>query len=126
MLGKTRIGAVVFFVKNLDATRRFYRDVLGFETVDAESAEENEGSYLIAHVGDAVLVFFQGDEKPGRTPIVVFQLVDEDIHALVDRLAEQGVEIVAPVQPAPSGGLTADFADPDGHVLSLYLPAGKD
>ncbi len=117
MLGKSHISAVVFFVRDLEKARRFYGDILGFETTLAEG---HDGGYLIAQAGDATLVFFRGEEKPGRTPIVVFSADHDDIHSLVDRLAEQGVEIVAPVQEAPGGGLTADFADPDGHVLSLF------
>lgn len=120
MLKEARISAVVFLVKDLDASRDFYGNVLGLET---ELAESPEGRMLTAAIGNAVLVFFQGNERPGRTPIVVFQIGDEDINRLVDRLVEQGVEIVAPVQHAPDGGLTADFADPDGHVLSLYKSA---
>lgn len=121
MLGKSRIGAVVFFVRNLESTRRFYGEILGLETdLATGDGEGQEGEYLLAHIGDTVLVFFPGEETPGRTPIVVFSTGDEDIHSMVDRLTAQGVEIIAPVQHAPSGGLTADFADPDGHVLSLY------
>ena len=117
MLGKSHINAVVFFVRDLERTRRFYGDILGLET---SLVDGHDGAYLVARIAQAVLVFFPGEEKPGRTPIVVFSADHEDIHSLVDRLVEQGVEIVAPVQDAPSGGLTADFADPDGHVLSLY------
>lgn len=117
MLTNTRIGAVVYFVRNLDETRRFYGDLLG---LDMELTEGHDGAFLAAQVGDVSLVFFQGNEKPGRTPVVVFALEEQDIHTLVDRLAERDVEIIAPVQTAPDGGLTADFLDPDGHVLSLY------
>jgi len=39
---------------------------------------------------------------------------------VVEALAAQGVEIVVPVSPTPDGGLSADFLDPDGHVLSYY------
>lgn len=120
MLKEARIGAVVFMVKDLEASRDFYGNVLGLRT---ELAESPEGRMLTAAIGNVVLVFFQGNERPGRTPIVVFQIGDEDINRLVDRLVEQGVEIVAPVQHAPDGGLTADFMDPDGHVLSLYRSA---
>lgn len=120
MLKEARIGAVVFLVKDLEASRDFYGNILGLET---ELAESPEGRMLTAAIGNAVLVFFQGNEQPGRTPIVVFQIGDEDINRLVDRLVEQGVEIIAPVQHAPDGGLTADFMDPDGHILSLYKSA---
>ena len=62
---------------------------------------------------------FQRDEKPGRTPIVVFGLEKGGIETLVERLVEKGVQIVAPVSEAP-GGFSADFLDPDGHMLAFY------
>lgn len=37
----------------------------------------------------------------------------------VAALAAAGVEIVTPVTEAP-GGWSADFKDPDGHLLSFY------
>ncbi|MCO1334295.1 hypothetical protein MO867_08050 [Microbulbifer sp. OS29] len=68
------------------------------------------------------MIFFKGEEKPGRTPIIVFSTGDSDIHRMVEHLAARNVEIIAPVQHAPDGGLTAEFVDPDGHILSLYQP----
>lgn len=124
MLAESRIGAVVFFVQDLERTRSFYADVLGLAVAWADSGAEHEGRYLTATVGDATLVFFPGEDKPGRTPIIVFTVEQDDIGALVDRLAQQHVEIIAPLQHAPDGGMTADFADPDGHVLSLYQAPG--
>jgi len=108
--------AVVFVVADLARTHRFYADVLGltFEVVDFE------GGYLQARIpGDVELVFFPGEAKPGSTPQVVFGLAEGGIDATVAALAERGVEIVTPVTEAP-GGWSADFRDPDGHLLSLY------
>ncbi|MEX2963741.1 VOC family protein [Microbulbifer sp. TYP-18] len=123
MLQNSHIGAVVFFVSDLDSTRQFYEGTLGLETSWIAAAEgEEDGSHLLAHIGDAVLVFFKGEEKPARTPIIVFSTGDNDIHRMVEQLVACNVEIIAPVQHAPDGGLTADFADPDGHILSLYQP----
>lgn len=118
MLKDTRIGAVVFLVADLERTRHFYGEVLGLE---CEWMEGHGARFLTAQLKGSVLVFFQGEERPARTPIVVFAVEPSaDIEAMVEQLATQGVEIIAPVQEAPDGGLTADFADPDGYVLSLH------
>ncbi len=77
----------------------------------------------MSEVGTITLVFIRSDETPGQSPIVAFGL-DGGIDDVVEDLAKQGVEIVTPVSEAPDGGLTADFSDPDGHVLSVYQPAG--
>jgi glyoxylase I family protein len=51
---------------------------------------------------------------------------------VVASLAAAGVEIVTPVSEAP-GGWSADFRDPEGHLMSFFqdaalpkkLPAGR-
>lgn len=117
MLTKKNLGAIVFFARDLDKSEAFYRDVLELNT---RRMEGDDGVMLMVDLDNLVLIFFKGWEKPGRTPIPVFDITGDDINALVDALTERGVEIIAPVQHAPDGGLTADFLDPDGHVLSFY------
>jgi glyoxylase I family protein len=109
--------AAVFRVGKLDRTLAFYRDVLGI-TIDRHD-DGHAGAYGMGRIGSAWFIFFEEpDVKPGTSPILVFS-VKSDIRETVDALVRQGVEIVAPVSEAP-GGLSADFLDPDGHVLSLY------
>ncbi len=120
MKGISNVSAIVFFVKDLARTITWYRDVLGLAI---ESREAHEGSIAMASLGTTTLVFIPSDERPGRSPVVVLGL-DGGIDDVVDGLVKQGVEIVTPVSEAPDGGLTADFLDPDHHVLSVYQPAG--
>ena len=82
-------------------------------------AGEAHDPWMIARTGTCSLIFFQRDEPVGRSPIVVFELGQGGIDDVVEQLAGRGVKIVTPVSEAP-GGWTADFIDPDGHMLSLY------
>ncbi|MEL6446141.1 MAG: VOC family protein [Bacteroidota bacterium] len=114
------LSALFFYVRDLDRTAAFYGDVLGFHV---ERAEGHDGAYLIASAGEdqPAFVFYPADEPPGRSPVVVFGL-EGGIEEAVAALVRHNVEIVTPVSEAPDGGLTADFLDPDGHVLSYYQP----
>jgi predicted enzyme related to lactoylglutathione lyase len=116
------ISAVVFFVKDLHRTVAFYQDALG---LSLSMIDSHDGSFATSDVGQLTLVFIPSEETPGRSPVVVFGL-DGGIEDVVEGLAGQGVEIVTPVSEAPDGGLTSDFLDPDGHVLSLYQPASAE
>jgi glyoxylase I family protein len=110
---------IVFVVKDLRRTHRFYAETLGlaFEVADFE------GGYLQARLpGDVEFVFLPGDAPRGATPQVVFGLSKGGIDAMVGSLAAAGVEIVTPVSEAP-GGWSAEFKDPEGHMLSLYQDA---
>ncbi|AWL11797.1 hypothetical protein HMF8227_01319 [Saliniradius amylolyticus] len=117
MLNNPEIGAAVFSVKNLKRTRHFYEGILGLE---AELTSGHEYPYLVVNTRHMVLVFIEGQEKSCRTPVLVFNIDGHDIYELVEELVKHDVQIIEPVQPAPDGGLTADFQDPDGYVLSFY------
>lgn len=120
MLRNPKVGALVFYVQDFGRTREFYADVLGLKVNEVPG---HHGPFLLAEAGGTLLIFFKKVEKVGRTPLVVFTL-ERGIDDLVEQLAAKGVQIVLPVSVAPDGGLSADFLDPDGHVLSLYQPQG--
>jgi glyoxylase I family protein len=108
--------AVVFLVKDLRRTHRFYAETLGltFEVTDFENG------YLQARLpGDVELVFLAGEAPRGETPQVVFGLAKGGIDGMVASLAAAGVELVTAVTEAP-GGWSAQFKDPEGHILALY------
>ena len=126
MLRNPRIENVVFFVSDIERTERFYADVVGL-TVERQAPDgdgDGEGApFLIASIpGNLDLIFFEGEVRPGNSPILVFTLDEGGIDGVVDGLVAAGATIVTPVSHAP-GGWSADFADPDGYVLSLYQTA---
>lgn len=120
MLTDPTIGAVVFYIRDLARTVAWYRDALGLEP---RMLSGHDGPFALATAGSVELVFIPRDEPAGRTPIVVFRLAS-GIYEVVESLAAKGVEIVVPVSETPDGGLSADFRDPDGHILSVYQPGG--
>ncbi len=120
MLSNCKIGAIVFFVRELGRTIAFYRDTLG---LSVNHIDGHDGPLGIADVGGVELVFIVREVTIGRSPVVVFA-IDGGIDEYAEALAEKGVEIVVPVSEAPDGGLTLDFIDPDQNTLSLYQPAG--
>jgi predicted enzyme related to lactoylglutathione lyase len=123
MLAKTKLGAISYYVKDLDRTERFWRDTLGF-AADRIPDGDGPGFMMLKTANGIDLVFFEQEPKPGNSPIVVFELEEGGIDGVVAGLAKAGVTIVTPVSHAP-GGWTADFADPDGHAISLYQSGEK-
>lgn len=119
MLKDCKVGAIVFFVAQLDRSLAFYRDTLG---LPVDAVDGHDGPFGVGQVGELTLVFIPRPAKAGDSPVVVFNL-DGGIDDYADALVRQGVEIVVPVSEAPDGGLSVDFVDPDRNVLSLYQPA---
>lgn len=118
MLSHCRIGAIVFFVRDLARTAAFYRDTLGIPV------EAHDADYATAQLGDTSLVFIVREARSGESPVVVMD-VGKGIDDYAEALARKGVEIVAPVSECPDGGLSVDFTDPDGNALSLYQPPDR-
>ena len=119
MLSNVRIGNICYYVNDIGRTEAFYRDVVGLNVQRMEGDEET-GDWLLASIENNIeLIFFKMESRPGNTPIVVFDLSEGGIDNVVEGLAEKGATIVTPVSHAP-GGRSAEFADPDGHVLSVY------
>lgn len=119
MLQDCKVGAIVFFVSQLERALVFYRDTLG---LPVQAVDGHDGPFGVGEVGGLTLVFIARDVRAGDSPVVVFSL-DGGIDDYAEALAARGVEIVVPVSEAPDGGLSLDFVDPDRNVLSLYQPA---
>jgi len=119
MIPSPRIGTIFFYVSDIDRTERFYRDVIGLE-VERMPDDGSGHPWLNAPIpGNTDLIFFRGEVRVGNSPMLVFGLEEGGVDALIDGLAAAGTTIVTPVSHAP-GGWSAEFADPDGHVFSVY------
>lgn len=105
--------AVIFMVKDLEQTRRFYADALGIELT------LSEGYLTTALPSGTELLFFVGEAVRGTSPQIVFGLDEGGIDSAAEALAKRGVQLLTPVTEAP-GGWSVEFKDPDGHPLAFF------
>ncbi len=119
MFGNVRIGTICFYVTDIVRTEAFYRDVLGLKVVNMGDDGSGADWLQADTAGGVELIFFKGECRPGNSPIIVFDLAEGGIDTAVAALAEKGATIVTPVSHAP-GGWSAEIADPDGHMISMY------
>jgi predicted enzyme related to lactoylglutathione lyase len=119
------IGVGGVFVKSADpaATRAWYQDVLGmslneygeFDFRHRRSADRFEdGARTIFARFDAASTYFD----PSPHPIMINLMVD-DLDAILARLADRGVPLVAEPETYPYGRF-AWIMDPDGVKLELW------
>jgi catechol 2,3-dioxygenase-like lactoylglutathione lyase family enzyme len=101
----------IVYTKDADADRRFFADVLGFDSVDAG------GGWLIFKLPPAELAAHP-DESGGRAELY---LMCDDVHATVEELRAKGVEFVGEVSDEGFGLMTA-LRLPGGGELGLYEP----
>jgi glyoxylase I family protein len=124
MFGKSKLGAICYYVSDIARTEKFYRDVLGLHIERMEDDGDGHTWLMARTVNEIELLFFQQDSRPGNSPIIVFDIADGGIDDIVSGLAERGATIVTPVSHAP-GGWSAEIADPDGHTVSMYQSEEK-
>jgi predicted enzyme related to lactoylglutathione lyase len=101
----------IVYSRDADGVRAFFRDVLGFSSVDAG------GGWSIFALPPAELAAHPTD---GTTRHELFLMCD-DIDATVDELQRNGVELTGPVSDQGWGLLTS-IRLPGGGELGLYEP----
>ncbi|HEY6292156.1 MAG TPA: VOC family protein [Terriglobia bacterium] len=111
---------VVTYTKDAGADRAFFRDVLGFPSVDAGHG------WLIFALPPAELGIHPTSEDRGPTGDALkgrhqLYLMCDDVSATIEDLKSEGVEFTQPIQEAGFGLLTA-LRLPGGSELYLYQP----
>ena len=102
----------VLFSRDADADRAFFKDVLGFPSVDAG------GGWLIFRLPPAEAAFHPTDSADAGHELY---LMCDDVHATVAELEGKGVELTRPVSDERWGLVTA-LRLPSGAELALYEP----
>jgi len=113
------IGVVA---SDLEAQRRFYRDVLGLKELDAGE------DWVQFDMGwPNVLEILRRSEAPQyEQPRYQVGFAVEDIRGVRQRLIEQGVETVTDVEGSPEvGGRWSYFRDPEGNVFEISERLGE-
>jgi catechol-2,3-dioxygenase len=117
----TGISELVLEVSDLDAARRFYRDVLGLEETLYGEGREGRYWYLVGDSARLGLWTHQVGLAGGRGGAHVhfaFHLGRRELDPLLERVRAAGVDVEGPVQ------LGADRAiyltDPDGNVVEFW------
>ncbi len=114
-----RVAMVMLGVADIERSLAFYRDVLGL-SVHGQS----EGLAFV-DAGDIAIALSEPlwqsrGERPGATEVV---FAVDDVKAAHADLVTRGVEFLQAPRAVTPMDWAANFADPDGHVLSLFGPA---
>jgi lactoylglutathione lyase len=119
-----RLGYAILFATDLEASVRFYRDVLRVpfrfsnETY-AEFATEGAKFAVFSRRALPELIGLEVPAGPVPWPAGEVAFFVEDPDAEHDRLRRAGVTILAPPTDRPWGERTLHLADPDGNVVEL-------
>jgi uncharacterized protein len=120
-----RISAVTLGVRDLAASKKFYREGLGWEPVfeNSEIAFFQIGGLVFAlYRRDEFAADFQLDpDTIGNAAIALSHNVPSrnEVDPLMERAASAGAKILKPPKEASWGGYSGYFADPDGFAWEI-------
>jgi len=128
-----RISLVTLAVADLDASRRFYLDGLGWEAfIDVP------GDVLMIRAGDHLLLslwvepHFEAEvgeirRGPGVAPVTIAHNVagDAEVDAVLETARAAGADPVVPAVRREWGGYSGYFADPDGYRWEIAFAPGE-
>ena len=132
MIQITDLNHVTIVVKDLDASRRFYREALGMVEAQRPDRMTFKGAWM--RQGSAELHLVQADwscQRPGDAPAVPNERADigrarhiafavADLDAARAHLASQGVAVVLGPRGRGDGVMQMYCYDPDGHLIELH------
>jgi len=111
----SRLNVVYLYVRDLERSLAFYRDLLGIPLAgDASWAEAQLGSTRFA-----LHLTHEGVGDPGSSTIQLdFEVASLD--DAIERLHAAGVEVHEPMRE--EWGAVAEVVDPDGYRIALFEP----
>ena len=118
------VGAITLFCDDLESSRSFYRDALGWTLLfaDDNSAAFDAGNTIVnlLRADEAVELIAPAVVAP-RTAGARMQLsiFTDDVDAACDSLRTAGIAIASGPMNRPWGMRTATFHDPSGHVWEI-------
>ncbi|PPS90703.1 VOC family protein [Streptomyces sp. MH60] len=119
-----KISAITLFVEDLEATKRFYRDVFRLPVT-----YENDNSAVFSFA-NTIINLLQStaahqliDPAPLAAPDagsrVQLTLPVDDVDAMCKELTSRGVTLLNGPMDRPWGIRTASFKDPGGHIWEI-------
>jgi lactoylglutathione lyase len=129
---KVKQMRLVVTAEDYDAAVAFYRDVLGMPQEDAFSDEDGRVVILQAgratlEIADASHADYVDEVEVGRRVAghirVAFEV--EDAESATKRVADEGIEVIAPPTLTPWNSLNSRLAGPAGLQLTLFEELGE-
>ena len=117
------VDYTVIFVRDMDAMRRFYEDVM-----ELALARELSAGWREYQLGGNTLALARPSRTAGDAPVpagtaslqLAFKVPVADVDRCAEELTQKGVAMLSPPTNLPFGHRALFFRDPDGNLLEIY------
>lgn len=121
---KLTMKYIILYVNDFEKTMSFYKDILGLQI------KMQQDTYVEFDTGVTTLsintrksvkeeIGLDVPELTSSTQTFEIAFVVEDVSATIEKLREQGVQIIKEPATKPWGQTVAYVADPDGHFIEI-------
>ena len=120
-----RIGNIILEVKDLDASIKFYHEILGMpiknERRNWVDLGQQSGGVLSLHPASITTTHTESTKENG----ILIGLTVGDLCTAMDEINDANVEVFRDIQERQAGK-NAIILDPDGYLISLFEPDFSD
>ena len=140
LIGQLPLAAIEISCKDIDGSKRFYRDVMGFREIEDDlvipgGKKDDEAKEIHFDLGNIRLTLSQlastklAEEGKGvalvQTRNFVF-VVENAIDAVYADLTKRGVKFKSRKVYEDSSGKAVWFSDPDGNLIYVWQPPHRE
>ena len=113
------VAHIALFTKNIDQSRAFYHDFLGFD--EPFSLKNPDGSLSMAFfkINDRQYIEMSPERAPGTDRLSHIAIQTNDAEAMREYLASRGIKVPDRVPKGRIGNLNFTIRDPDGHDVEI-------
>lgn len=130
LIGQLPLAAVRLQTKDVEASRRFYKDVVGIKPIEDD---DEKSKSKIAHfdLGNVRLTLAQataskGEKMAEAPPSQLVFIVENSIETVHADLMKRGVKFKSKKISEENSGKNISFSDPDGNTILLWQPPKRD
>jgi catechol 2,3-dioxygenase-like lactoylglutathione lyase family enzyme len=131
---KAHVSSILLGVQDMDRSRRFYTEGLGWEVEQDYGVSvffKSDGGSLVGFYGRDGLAANVGTspEGSGFSGLVLTYVVRSEsrVDEIIAEAEKAGATILRPAAALQWGGYGGSFADPDGYIWDIgYSAKGKD
>lgn len=113
------IAHIALSVHNLDQSRAFYRNFLGFEEPYTLQKPDGTPSMAFFKINDRQYIELSPEREPGTDRLMHFAIQTDDAEAMRAYLASRGVRVPDRVPKGRIGNLNFMIDDPEGHKIEI-------